>query len=318
MKKGICILFSFVILLTSIFADKSRFYENGKVLDTMYVNSEEGLRVRDYPSLKSNRLCSVPYRIPVKVVAIGQEETIDGITAPWVEILIPRYEWKSEEPEYGWVFGGYLVKEQPEFDSSNWDSAAVKRYLMSKEWKMVAWYDDWAAVNFYENGTAKIKGSKTWTFNYQILSGKRIKISNISNTQIRSYTVQSPPQSEIYNQIYTLEFSDNLHVDTKETSALMLFYYFPADYPELFTRRELYETDDFRWHSGNQYDYKQIKNYFEFYVYEKKRFDKIQDSDIQNFIKYGLPPEGTDYEQQYHDYWDPIMEEHQKKAEEMK
>ena len=313
------ILFALVLLfaITSAFADKSRFYQDGRVIDTMYVDSQEGLRVRDKPSLKSNRLCGLSHRLPVKVVAIGREEKIDGITAPWVEILIPRYEWKGEEPEYGWVFGGYLVKEQPRFDCSNWGSADVKRYLMSKEWKMVAWYDDWATVNFYENGTAKIKGSKTWTFNYQILSGKRIKISNISNTQIRSYTVQNPPKSEIYNQIYTLEFSDNLTVDTKETSALTLFYHFPADYPELFTRRELYETDDFEWHRGNSYDDKQFKNYFEFYVYEKKRFSEIKDSDIQNFIKCGLSPEGTGYETQYRDYWNPIIEAHQRFADEM-
>ena len=108
MKKVICILFSFLILLTSVFADKSRFYENGKAIDTLYVDSEDGLKVRDCPSLKSNRLCAVPHRLPVKVVAIGKEEAIDGITAPWVEILLPRYEWKSDNPEYGWVFGGYL------------------------------------------------------------------------------------------------------------------------------------------------------------------------------------------------------------------
>ena len=47
--------------------------------------------------------------IQVKVVAIGKEDTIDGITAPWVEILIPRYEWKGEKAEYGWVFGGYVM-----------------------------------------------------------------------------------------------------------------------------------------------------------------------------------------------------------------
>ena len=25
------------------------------------------------------------------------------ITAPWVEILIPSYEWKNKEPQYVWV-----------------------------------------------------------------------------------------------------------------------------------------------------------------------------------------------------------------------
>ena len=323
MKKLFLILAVAVVLSSVAFADKSRFYEGGKVIDTMYVDSEDGLRARDFPSLKSARLCSLPHRLPVKVVAVGREETIDGFPAPWVEILLPRYEWKGDEAEFGWVFGGYLSKEQPEFDSSNWDSAAVKRYLMSKEWQMLVWYDNWGAVNFYENGKAEITGksmssSKTWTFNYQILSGKKIKISNISDTQIRSHSIQQPPSSEIYNQTYTLEFSDNLHVRTKESSALDLFYYVPADYPELFTRRELYETDDFQWHSGNYYDYKQFRNYFEFYVYQKKRFNEIQDSDIQNFIKYGLSPDGTKYEKQYHDYWNPIMAEHQKKADEMK
>ena len=111
MKKSICILFSLTVLVVSTFADKTFFYENGKVIDTMYVDSEDGLRVRDYPSLKSSRLCALQHRFPVKVIAIGKEETIDGITAPWVEILLPRYEWKGDEAEFGWVFGAYLSKE---------------------------------------------------------------------------------------------------------------------------------------------------------------------------------------------------------------
>ena len=36
-----------------MFADKSRFYEGSKVIATIYVNSEDGLKVQDYPSLKS-------------------------------------------------------------------------------------------------------------------------------------------------------------------------------------------------------------------------------------------------------------------------
>ncbi len=322
MKKLICAfiasVISFTVFVAPVFADTSRFYDNGKVLDTMFVDSDVGLKVRDAPSLTSNRLCGLPYRIPVKVVAIGKEVSIDGITAPWVEILLPRYEWKGDEPEYGWVFGGYLSKEQPKFDSSNWDNAAVKRHLTSKEWKMCVWYDDWGTVNFYEDGRAEIKGvSKSWTFNYQILSGKRIKISNISNTQIRSYTVQEPPYSEIYNKIYTLQIKNSVYVETKESSALDLFYYTPDDYPKLFTRRELYETDDDQWRRNSSYEDKKFKNYFQFYVHTKKSHGKIQDSDIQNFIKSGLSPENTGYEQQYHDYWNPIMAEHQQKADEM-
>ena len=108
MKKKILLLLLLFNALALAFADKSRFYKDGKVIDTMYVDSEDGLKVRDYPSLKSKRICGLPHRLPVKVVAVGKEETIDGISAPWIEILVPSYEWKSGEPEYGWVFGGYV------------------------------------------------------------------------------------------------------------------------------------------------------------------------------------------------------------------
>ena len=51
MKKLILIFTLIFVAGISAFADKSRFYENGNVLDTMYVDSPEGLRVRDAPSL---------------------------------------------------------------------------------------------------------------------------------------------------------------------------------------------------------------------------------------------------------------------------
>lgn len=314
-KRIICLLFAVSVLISSIYADKSRFYENGKVIDTMYVNSEDGLKVRDYPSLKSNRLCGLPFRIPVKIIAIGKEEIIDGITAPWVEILIPRYEWKGNEPEYGWVFGGYLSKLQPIFNCDNWNNTDLQRYLTSKEWKMLVSYDEYAAVNFYANGSAEIKGlNKKWTFNYQALSGNSIKIFNMSDTNIRSKTVSMPPYSEINNKTYTLTFADNLHIDA-ECSALHLFYYIPTKFSELFTRRELYETDDFTWHSNSDYSNYNFTNYFDYYVVTESR--RIREEYIQEFIISGLSAKKTDYEMQYQDYWKPIMEEHQKKADAM-
>ena len=144
MKKIFCILFSFTVLFTLAFADKSRFYEDGKVIDTMYVDSEDGLKVRDYPSLKSKRLCGLSHRFPVKVVAIGKEETIDEITAPWVEILIPQNEWKGNNPEYGWVFGGYLAKKLPEFKKPE-TAGQFKQYLEDSYWRF--WWEDEAKLD---------------------------------------------------------------------------------------------------------------------------------------------------------------------------
>ena len=138
MKKLILIFTLIFVAGISAFADKSRFYENGSVIDTMYVDSPEGLRVRDAPSLKSNRICGLTHRLSVKVVAIGNEETIDGITAPWVEILIPRYEWNGETPEYGWIFGGYLKEKQPAFETPK-NAAQLEEYLKGGNWTRTAW-----------------------------------------------------------------------------------------------------------------------------------------------------------------------------------
>lgn len=40
MKRFVCVLFILTLFAASVFADKKRFYENGKVIDTMYVGEE--------------------------------------------------------------------------------------------------------------------------------------------------------------------------------------------------------------------------------------------------------------------------------------
>lgn len=55
----------------------------------MYVDSEEGLRIRNEAGLSGKRITLLSNMTQVKVLAIGKEETIDGNTAPWVEIQIP-------------------------------------------------------------------------------------------------------------------------------------------------------------------------------------------------------------------------------------
>lgn len=50
LKVKLTVLFILTLCTTPSFADKSCFYENGKVRDTMYVNSPEGLRIRQQPS----------------------------------------------------------------------------------------------------------------------------------------------------------------------------------------------------------------------------------------------------------------------------
>lgn len=85
-----------------------RFYKYKKLLLRMSVDSPEGLRVRTRGDLKAEKICTIPHTFPVVITALGEMTSIDGIQSAWVEILLPRYAWKGDVPEFGWVFGGYL------------------------------------------------------------------------------------------------------------------------------------------------------------------------------------------------------------------
>ena len=41
MKKIVCVLLTFTVLTLCVFADKARFFQDGRVIDTMYVDSAE-------------------------------------------------------------------------------------------------------------------------------------------------------------------------------------------------------------------------------------------------------------------------------------
>lgn len=94
----------------SFLNSRDNFYKDGKRLKGMYVNSKEGLTVREEPTQGAKRRCGLKHGEYVILEEFGKTDTIDGITAPWVKIILDTAEWKSREPEYGWVFSGYLEK----------------------------------------------------------------------------------------------------------------------------------------------------------------------------------------------------------------
>ena len=309
MKKLFLIFAAAVVLSSLAFADKSRFYEGGKVIDTMYVDSEDGLRARDFPSLKSARLCALPHRLPVKVVAVGREETIDGITAPWVEILLPRYEWKGSEAEFGWVFGGYLSGEQKKFSTKNWKNKDYENYLLN----FCSWqkeHDDYLFeiyVGFFD----------ATNFSRTEYIDDEDGVWSVSEHSGDSFTLK-------------LEYTKNE-------------YYFDPDAPEAH-RKVVYKTVEHKIKiidEAHYFDETLNKNFYGLidWASEMKVSFYLKDSNDSSFydyveriadtadawhanqsvaIKCGVSAKGTEYERQYHDYWNPIMQEHQKKADEMK
>lgn len=99
-------------VITEIPENLKRFYiydyADYDLKNTMAVDSAEGVKVRKSPSLNSEKICVLPDNFNVVVTCLGPEATVDNIKSAWVEILVPEFLWKTSEPEFGWVFGGYL------------------------------------------------------------------------------------------------------------------------------------------------------------------------------------------------------------------
>jgi hypothetical protein len=67
----------------------------------MYVNSPEGLRVRNLPNVNGDRIGLLDYLTEVKIVKEDNDiVSIEGIEGKWVNIITPIE---------GWVFNGYLT-----------------------------------------------------------------------------------------------------------------------------------------------------------------------------------------------------------------
>ena len=350
LKKNILLAFVLLFAITAAFADKSRFYQDGKVIDTMYVDSVEGLRVRDKPALKSNRLCGLVHRLPVKVVAIGKEETIDGITAPWFEILIPRYEWKGSEPKYGWVFGGYLSKQKGEFKRPR-TKEELKNYLTSFwTWKQVDEYD-WKDIlnqlndKYYfgitcfsqNNYYAFIQDKTSINGKYEVLSSDTVLLE-LRQHEWESYSDDSEYDSvlrtysvkikilDISENMFSYEILDNETLLPSGIKRICTGWAFIGNdinmdsvslYLNDYSEAGRYSVLDKFTEIDEQYGSKKHLNSDYYYSAEFEHTVSASQA-AGDFIKAGVSAKGSKYEQQYHDYWNPIMAEHQKKADAMK
>ncbi|MBQ1591806.1 MAG: hypothetical protein II077_07175 [Treponema sp.] len=335
MKKIISALLVTTFVMAAAFADKSLFYENGKVLDTMYVNSEDGLKVRDLPSLKSNRICGLAHRLPVKVVAVGKEETIDGITAPWIEILVPRYEWKGGNPEYGWVFGGYLSKFQASFVKPK-NAAQLEQYLKCGNWMLPdestysgPGYKEGYYYNFfteYHYTYSKTKNfldsDRSWFFqNYDDDDNQTSwKALNSHQIQVHWYIPESTN-----GHVEQMDKKEILEIDPIDESQCYINGKKYLNKP-FENRRHWYYEDVVKMpliyksaYSDNNSKVEIINGVSKallHYSQETQGLWELRNRMITSLIKHGVSAKGSDYEKEYRDYWDPIMEEHQKKADE--
>lgn len=277
----------FLFSFSSVSADRKDFYRNGKLLDTMYVKATSGLRIRDFPSLDGEKLCTIPYALPLKILAITDEVMVDGIKSCWVEVLIPKY--LGIDSYSGFVFGGYLSKSKPPFIKPS-SSKELGKYLSSMPWVEKDKYGQNYVFYFYDDGRfyrgvpeTDIGESGTW--------------KAVSRNKVRFHTEYIIHSSEDSDWFLIFSFKNDGS------------FYYESD------RQTYYLSPFFSFDSKSLYELYDGKSIIAYYLDDKDNRDSYI-SLITKAIEYGVSAEGTDAEDKYHEYWDPIMERFQQRLDE--
>ena len=147
MKKYYRILFIIFIIFIS-------FYIFPKDNKKRWVTAEPGLRMRKSPSIKSNRICTIPFEEEVILLEeIGKKITISERTGRWSKV-----KWKDKT---GWVFGGFLTKNDP-YKNKKITSIMGKYMLMKDPYKE-------QYIEFFKDG--KCRAKKNFCEGFAVISG---------------------------------------------------------------------------------------------------------------------------------------------------
>lgn len=140
MKRKIISLLFLIICFNGWSAEKvniNKILQQKQITKLYAVNSFEGLRVRNAPSLDAEKIGLLEYQETVNVLLIDNKDVvIDGITSKWYKIKSEKYE--------GYVFGGYLtpiccVREFIEKRNNNIDSDTIISMIEENKGLSVNW-----------------------------------------------------------------------------------------------------------------------------------------------------------------------------------
>ncbi len=293
MKKTSLIMIIFMSFSALAFSQSQKFYNGSRVRDTMFIDSPEGLRVRTSPDLKGTKICTLQNRHPVKIISIGKETVIDGIKAPWVEILLPYYEWKNEDDaEFGWVFGGYLSEKQKKFKSPK-TKYELEKYLSSTRWREYE-NDEICYYVFSFKNEGRFWHGKDGS---GIGEGGDWKATSSNTVSFHTSYVMEYEEDSSWSLTFTFRDDGSFYYSGSGKT----FYC----YPDIFNRGpEFYSI------STKETYLTYIQN-SEWSPYNGNTKEQV----VSSAIKKGAPYEGSMYENEYHEYWDPIMKEHQDSAD---
>jgi hypothetical protein len=128
---------------------------------TMYVNSSEGLRVRNSPNLNGEKIGLLEFFTAVKIIREDNNSVnIDGINGKWVYI---------KTPIEGWVFDGYLSEVLPleiPFILGVWENVEnsdIQYYFLENNTYIEYWAPGSAGGTWQLEGNTLILSEDRWS-----------------------------------------------------------------------------------------------------------------------------------------------------------
>lgn len=286
MQRKLMLIFAALFLTCSLSAEQNKYYKKDRLVNTLYVNSIEGLKVRDTPSLNGKRICGLVNALPVKIVAVGSSAEIDGIKDNWVKILIPAYEWKTETPEYGWIFGGYLSELKPAYNLNS--LADIKNFLSSKIWILEKGSFTKKFQHNEEFLAEKLAAGGGTSGVYKVLSKNSIKITSRFYDEYGTFEEETALMKlEILNE-NKIRLNGDVYVP----------YIDPVSYGNLEPLRDFVYGN---YNGESIYSFVFKENPYN-HKYTEEEILKVADE----LIKYGVDPAGSGYEERYEEYWSKI------------
>lgn len=273
----------------------SQWFKNNRQVQTLYVDSPEGLRIRNEPTLKGTKTGILYDRMCVKVMDIGAETTIDGIRSNWIKILIPLETLEQNTDICGWVFGGYLTEAPKPFSTKNWTDADLKRYLSRFPWiSGTRSYYNYGADGSYKFGLLESGAGEIGTYT---VSAKNMTIT-ITSHFVDEYG-EEPDETDVIK-------IKSIQEDSFELETGGIFYpAFTHNYFWYGISQEKPVLDSFSTPSYNAFFYPFTPNMIKALVEKRKEEGSaFSENFFQNLIKMGVPlPYDEEYMSKYRAYW---------------
>ena len=290
MKKYLLLL---ILLFSSnlMFSLDINYFKNNKHIEHLYVNSPEGLRIRNKPTLSGSKIGVLYDRMKVKIISVGEETTIDGIKSNWVQILLPLETIKSNKNVYGWIFGGYLTDKLEPFSTKKWTDNDLQRYLCRFPWVTgTRKYYKFDLDNSYNMGLLESSAGG---------NGKYFVSIKDKTITVKASYGDEEYESEVKTEIYKiLSIEEDKITLTINNSEFTLRPAFTHDYFYGPLTNEKFQPDSFELPSYNalmfSFSSNLIKNI------EAKNFII---NCTPNFIKMGILIDDEEYLKEYNAYW---------------